>query len=759
MQKKIFKNIKKTEFENPEYEKNINFISEKLIKLTEISRYILIEPDINDYILLNTLQEINLDKSKFLDIVIYCLNKQKRSDEECKIIYSYLFFMKEFVNIFKKQNNINYKELIENVSEHLDYISYDKNRLICKYGDKGKKAFILLNGSINILIQNKKNYNITEKDFHLYLATLIKYNEFGLLVNVIKENYSFYPFEIIDDYEEMNKQLKKKKASRRVSVSSTSSKITISSIKPFNIKNLIEDFIPETRKKENEEVKTITLSYLNNLFNENNNNFEEYNLTHVSTEDYIKRIKVYSPINDKEKNNENEKIINAIIFEYKLIVTKYTGSLLGDFALSDKSYLRTATMISNNKCEMGVLNKKSYDICIKNVTEKQRRQTINLLLSFPIFKGLNYHTINKKYFNNFILCFFNKGNKIIQQFDFVNNVFLIKEGNFDISIKISYNEIIELIKYYIEKINDKEQIKDIMKYISLQHFKDISDLRSYFGPDKFKKFMEEKHYFKLFTFSSLEIIGIDTYINLENGNSFFEIECSSVKGETLKLSKEFLNQIIFSNFIVKKNNFDVVQEKNIKFIHRLMILRETLFHSFYIHQSKKTGIKIENEIENEISLEKNIKIYKNGKRNFSFSNTLNNFKNKPILLKKENLKKKKFVFHSHNQTYGSLKINSKIKRRNFPSIEKKLSNDNKFQSERSKKNINNVLNNENNLNLEISKIKKSMFQTFIESTQKYKNNSIDEKKVQLNDMILENLDFNKYKKNEKYFFKSLFFKN
>ena len=156
---------------------------------------------------MNTLQEINLDKSKFLDIVIYCLNTQKKY-EECKIIYSYLFFMKEFVNIFKKQNNNN-KELIENVSEHLDYISYDKNRLISKYGDKEKKAFMLLNGSINILIQNKKNYNITEKDFHLYLATLIKYNEFGLLVNVIKENYSFYPFEIIDNYEEMNKQLKK----------------------------------------------------------------------------------------------------------------------------------------------------------------------------------------------------------------------------------------------------------------------------------------------------------------------------------------------------------------------------------------------------------------------------------------------------------------------------------------------------------------------------------------------------------------------
>jgi hypothetical protein len=91
-----------------------------------------------------------------------------------------------------------------------------------------------------------------------------------------------------------------------------------------------------------------------------------------------------------------------------------------------------------------------------------------------------------------------------------------------------------------------------MKYISLQHFKDISDLRSYFGPDKFKKFMEEKHYFKLFTFSSLEIIGIDTYINLENGNSLFEIECSSVKGETLKLSKEFLKKLFFLILLLKK---------------------------------------------------------------------------------------------------------------------------------------------------------------------------------------------------------------
>jgi len=750
--------------ENNEFEKILIPLTEKLINLTQYPKYILIPADLNDYSLKSTLNELNINLEKFLEIIKYCLSKPKRFDIDNDFIYTYLFFMKEFVNILKKQNNIHFTELIKNVAIHLEYIYYKQNSVICKYGDKGKQAYILLNGSVDILIKNKKNYNLTEKDFHLYLATLIKYNEFSLLVNVIKENYSFYPFEIIDDFEENIKNKKKKKYnSRRISVSSTSSRIIISSIKPFNIKNLIDDIIPETKRKTNEEKKSIKLSYLLDLFDEHFPNFDEYTITNISSEDYINRLKVYKPINniiDNENDNENylnEKIINVIIYEYILIVTKKTGSLIGEIALGDRLLLRTATMITNTNCDMGILNKKSYDLCIKGIAEKQRRQTISILTSFPILKGLSYYSINKNYFNDFITCYYKKGEKLITQFEFVNSIYLIREGDFDISTKLTFNEVIDLIKYYIDKIKNKEQIKEIIEYININYFNEITELRSYFGPDKFKKFMEEKHIIKLFTFSSLEVIGIDTYINIENGNSFYDIECSSLHSEILSLSKEFYEDLMEENKIVKKNNFDMIEEKNIKFIKRFMVIRENIFNTFYIHQSKKAGIKLENEIENLISKEKKIKIYKNGKRNFSFSNTKNYFKNKPNLLnffkqQSNNLKNKNIIIHSYNQTMNNLNnyknknnylINEFLrqsKKRNFPSIEKNSSID---KNNKSPKNYLNTIN-KNELDIKLHKLKKKMFKNIIENSKQYKSLSIDElNKSQFNDKIWGSINFNK----------------
>ncbi len=758
--------------ENYEFEKILIPLTEKLLYLTQSPKYLLIPADLNDYLLKTTLKELNINLETFLEIVKYCLSKPKRNDNDNDLIYCYLFYMKEFVNILKKQNNIHFTELIKDVSLYLEYINHKQNSVICKYGDKGKKAYILLNGKVDILIKNRKNYNITEKDFHLYLATLIKYNEFSLLVNVIKENYSFYPFEILDDYEEMiqNKKIKKTNP-RRISVSSTSSHIIISSIKQYNIKNLIDEIIPDTKKKPDDEIKTIKLSYLLDLFDENFPNFDEHTLTNTSSEDYINRLKVYKPINniiENENNSEiyfNEKIINVIIYEYLIIITKKTGSLIGEIALGDRLFLRTATMISKTNCDMGILNKRSYDLCIKGIAERQRRQTISILTSFPLLKGLTYYSINKNYFNDFITCFYKKGDKLIKQFEFINNIYLIKEGDFDISTKLTFNEVIDLIKYYINKINNKDQIKEVIEYININYLKDITELRSYFGPDKFKKFMEEKHFIKLFTFSSLEVIGIDTYINLENGNSFYDIECSSIHSEILSLSKEFFEDLKNENYIVKKNNFDIIEEKNIKFVKRFMVIRENIFNSFYIYQAKKKGIKLENEIENEITKEKRIKIYKNGKRNFSFSNTKNYFENNPNLLKlfkqqSNNIKKKKIILHTYNQTMNNLNYHNnknnftiseslrKSKKSNFPSIEKNLSIDKNNKSPKKYLTIN-----KNELDIKIHQLKKNMFKNIFENSKQYKSVSIDDSNyIRFNDMIWENINFNKNEKTAKNFF-------
>ena len=58
--------------------------------------------------------------------------------------------MKEFTKLLKKQAKTNPKELLEIVALHLEYQNYPQNKIICRAGDKGKNAFIVLNGEVDI---------------------------------------------------------------------------------------------------------------------------------------------------------------------------------------------------------------------------------------------------------------------------------------------------------------------------------------------------------------------------------------------------------------------------------------------------------------------------------------------------------------------------------------------------------------------------------------------------------------------------------
>ena len=104
--------------------------------------------------------------------------------------------MKEFVNLIKKQGTKRLIEYLQIIAQHLEYEHYDKNQILCRFGDKGKNAYVILKGSIDILIKQNKKVKITEKDYIIYLANLVKYKEFYLLSMVLKDNYDIYPVEI-----------------------------------------------------------------------------------------------------------------------------------------------------------------------------------------------------------------------------------------------------------------------------------------------------------------------------------------------------------------------------------------------------------------------------------------------------------------------------------------------------------------------------------------------------------------------------------
>ena len=714
-------------------EEKVEILNKKLKYVISSSRYLTQDADIHDYYLLSNLEEIKMNRTQLLEIVLWCLVKPQKNPIDYELIYDYLFFMKEFISLLKKQAKTNIKELINMVALYLEYQNFPENKIICRFGDKGNKAYIILKGSVDILIKTKKNVNLEVENYLLYIATLLKYKEYPLLCQVIKENYDTFPIEIIDDDDEL---------SRSISEGNSFFKITEKKKKEF------KNFLSMLEYKEN--VTKVKTSYLSKLFSYYITDYSEILINYTSTEQYIKRLKVYYHIENIDeilKKNPNLKILNFIVYDYVKIITKKTGSLIGEMALNDSSSLRTATMISSSDCEFGVLKKKGYDLSIKICTEKQKRQNIYFILGSAIFKNFNYNILFSKYYNNFVSCSFDKGNKICKMNYEIKEILFIKEGDFDIFFKISFNEIISLLKYYLKKIRIyQDEVNKINNFINFDHYQNLNQLRAFFGEEKTKKFLNEKRLIKLFSVSSQEIIGVEYFMNIKNKKSFYEVECSSIKGEGLSISYDFYNSIKKSYNIIKKNEYDFVQDKYFKFIERLLTIRQSLINTFYAHESKEKGTTIEDEISLEIEKNKNYNNLFNGKRNLMFLKTNYNFHNKKIPIKMYKKKDKKYS--QFNVTFNDIKSfdnekllmkntiskNSKNKKINFPF----LMNNYNYSNSHSKERLENQL----------SKVQQSFYKTFNESKQYYDENKNKENnkifikpfKFMLNDMIMENID-------------------
>ena len=167
----------------------------------------------------------------------------------------------------------------------------------------------------------------------------------------------------------------------------------------------------------------------------------------------------------------------------------------------------------------------------------------------------------KKYYNNFISCSFNKGTKICNIYKEINSILFIREGDFDISIKMSFTEIIELLKYYLNQIDDYKKVIHIKQFLNLEHLQTLAELRAYFGPERNRKFLEDKRNIKLFSVSTQEIIGLEYFMNVKTKKSFYDVECSSIKGEGLKISYDFFNNIKGFNKSIKNNEYEFIQEE------------------------------------------------------------------------------------------------------------------------------------------------------------------------------------------------------
>ena len=147
----------------------------------------------------NALSELKIPNEKFLQCCAKCLQRVNTNYKDTIIISAYLFRMPNFLKIFNDIEETQINHQISTVAKHLQYEKLDKNILMMKLGDLGKKAYILLSGNVDVIIKSSNKMRVAVKDYLLYIAKLLKYKEYGMINYVINDNFKIFP--LIIDYD------------------------------------------------------------------------------------------------------------------------------------------------------------------------------------------------------------------------------------------------------------------------------------------------------------------------------------------------------------------------------------------------------------------------------------------------------------------------------------------------------------------------------------------------------------------------------
>ncbi len=574
--------------------------------------------------ILSALEELSITQNDFFQICLSCLSKTARKKEETNLIFGYLYLMNDFVNMLNKNNGTHVFEDLQLIAQNLGYEKLPESHILMRLGEKGKKAYITLNGNIDILIKTSKEMKVLEKDYLYYIANLIRWKEYGLVNIVINDNFPIFPLEIIDDITQKDIEKKnstinienetissERKSIIEIEVNNNEKNIIINDKDKENDKEIFSYFKLTTQNqtiKDPKKTKIFKATNLLSLFNlKLSDKKNEKEINNVSTENYINRLNVcrdYTNIEIPINKIGLENFYNLKIYSYIKIISRTTGSLFGEIALSDPQALRTATIITSSESHFGTLNKKSYNQSLKIGAEKQQRQTVIFLTSFPVFNSFSTVTFFKRYFTFFSETIPIKGSFVYCQDEKPSFFALLREGSYEVTSKMNIKELSNLIAYLLNKsktdecqnklndlINNERELYHIMK-----------------DNVKFRNFYYKKEVFRISDIQSPEFIGFEDFIN-SKGKIAFTVECKSPKGLFYTLSYDFYKEMKSKEYSIRTNEVLMKRNKMDVMIQRLLIIRNSLIKSFFDYKMERNPIekKLKENFKEELLKERSAK--------------------------------------------------------------------------------------------------------------------------------------------------------
>ena len=409
-------------------------------------------PSTRRSILFDKIDLNNHNKVDEFQKLINIMLKHHRSMIEIHLLANYLGLLEELTKFFKSAHE-NYHELLVTTSCFLRHEFTKKNRILFKFGnkfdiklgDKSAKFYIILRGSISVLKPAAIRLDLNEEEFILYLINLKKYSEFEILFRCIKENKNIFTEEDFEIWLKNDKKMDK------------NGKFYHKYFAKNEITQSVDDcskYIEERRGKEE------------------NVNFKEY----------VDRIKTNNFVYPKT----NSEKISFFIYQYERILIFGAGLHFGDIALVSHSQKRTATIITNEDTDFGTLDKVSFDLSLKEVNEKQKKQGLEFFLSTRIFFRFNREIFENKISHLFVIKKINRNEKLYIQGEDINQIFFVKKGDFELTARNSLMEFNNYYKYFgglkfkslLEIYEEKQKMEGIFFLI--------------LGDPKFNKYLNNK---------------------------------------------------------------------------------------------------------------------------------------------------------------------------------------------------------------------------------------------------------------------------
>ena len=399
---------------------------------------------------------------------------EERSEDDIERMFPYINTLTSFINNLRQANLKSYHDTLREILQNMTLCTIPKDRFVVKYGEKGNVFYIILNGSVSIIIVKNKNGYLNEEEYINHLLQLRKNKESELLKITIALNHNVFHIDESFDNWIKNQSIRKNS--------------------PYS-KELIS------------QMKT-TLEYM------------KYNIDcfqdGVNNEKYLKFI---NPPDLYESSKNNRK--NVIIPYYEFINEFYTGQTFGYFALENADQKRKATLITLENSDFGIISREVYNKLLRSVHEIIRKKFYKTVYSLPLFQGIARVTFENYYYNFFEYKVMAKGIFLLEEGKISNHIYVVSSGEYEISIKgnvIDINNILIFLKTLAGMKKKKKRFSEEIENEELE-------LDKRFKTNSFLEEVQKKNEIKLGIIKNNDVIGLNDLVNLKNRIAYFSVKC------------------------------------------------------------------------------------------------------------------------------------------------------------------------------------------------------------------------------------------